>query len=93
MMNKNTSALASSLVVATTSAIVVTYLVSGGWPGLHIALLLAIFVGLWIGFFVMGVWIMFYRADELDRKLPISGAERRRRNRQFYEWLRSQGRR
>jgi hypothetical protein len=36
---------------------------------------------------------MSYRIEELKRKLPISGAEHRRQNRQFYDWLRSRGRR
>jgi len=35
------------------------------------------------GVYILGLWIMSYRIEELKRKLPISGAERRRKNKQF----------
>jgi len=92
MMNKNTTAWSYGAVLATTFAIVVTYLVLGVWPGLHISLILIMFAGLWGGFFITGIWIVRYRSNELNRKLPTSGMEYRRRKREFYEWLRrSQG--
>ena len=93
MMNKSTYARAYGLVLATMFAILVTDLVYGVWPQLHAALLLAMCIILGAGFYILGLWIMSYRIEELKRKLPISGAERRRRNKHFYDWLRSQGRR
>jgi hypothetical protein len=93
MMNKTTTARAYGIVLATMFSILVTDLVFGVWPRLHVVLLLAMCLVLGIGFYVLGIWIMSYRIEELKRKLPISGAERRRRNKQFYDWLRSQGRR
>ncbi len=93
MMNKSTYARAYGFVLATMFAILVTHLVYGVWPQLHAALLLAMCIILGAGFYILGLWIMSYRIEELKRKLPISGAERRRRNKQFYDWLRSQGRR
>jgi hypothetical protein len=92
-MNKTTYARAYGIVLATMFAILVTDLVYGVWPQLHAALLLAMCFILGAGFCIVGLWMMSYRAEELKRKLPISGAERRRRNKQFYDWLRSQGRR
>jgi len=84
MLNKNTSARAYGIVLATVFAIMVTYLAYRIWE--NISLVLLIFTGLWVGFFLTGIWIF-------TREFPISGAERRRRNKQFYDWLRSQGRR
>jgi hypothetical protein len=62
------------------------------WHGKHVALIFLMFIGFWIAFFLLLTGII-QRPDELKRKLPISGAEHRRKNKQFYDWLRSQGRR
>jgi hypothetical protein len=92
MMNKNTSAQAYGAVLATIFASLVTCVVHDIWPGLHFSLILIMFITLWVGFLITGIWIIRYRSDELNRKLPISGTEHRRRKREFYEWLRrSQG--
>jgi hypothetical protein len=93
MMNKDTTARAYGIVLATTFGILITHLIYGVWPQMQGALLLAIGILLGAGFFILGLWIFSYRIDQLRRKLPISGAEHRRRNKQFYDWLRSQGRR
>jgi cell division protein FtsW (lipid II flippase) len=86
MMNKNTTARIYGLVLGTMFAIVVTFVVYHLWRTIPIPLILLMFIGLWAGFFITGLWIF-------NRNFPISGAERRRRNKQFYDWLRSQGRR
>jgi hypothetical protein len=91
MMNKTSTARAYGVVLATMFATLITDLVFGVWPRLHVALLLAMCLVLGVGFYILGVWIISCRAEELKRKLPITGAERRRRNKQFYDWLRSQG--
>jgi len=93
MMNKSTYAKAYGIVLAIVFVILVIDLVFGVWPQLHGALLLAMCIILGAGFYILGLWMMSYRIEELKRKLPISGAERRRRNKQFYDWLRSQERR
>jgi hypothetical protein len=51
-----------------------------------------IFIVVWANLFFATSWF-FSRPDALRRSLPITGAERRRTNKHFYEWLRSQGRR
>ena len=86
MMTKNTAARAYGVVLATMFAILVTFVTRGFWPGMNFPITFVVFVVLWVGFFVTGIWIF-------TREFPISGAERRRRNKQFYDWLRSQGRR
>jgi hypothetical protein len=68
-------------------------MVRGLWHGLHIALTLLLFVGLWIGFYFAGVWASTERRAELERKFPISSKELRRRKKEFFDWLASQGRR
>jgi hypothetical protein len=62
------------------------------WPELHIALSCLVFVFLWIGFYLAGVWTLVDRPAELNRKLPISSQELRRRRKAFYDWLDSRGR-
>jgi hypothetical protein len=91
MMKKDTAARAFGIVLATLFAVGSASLVYRLWHGKHIALIFPIFIGLWIAFFLAASWII-HRPDELKRKLPISGAEHRRKNKQFYDWLRSQGR-
>jgi hypothetical protein len=93
MMNKSTYARAYGIVLATTFAMLVTDLVFGIWPQLHAALLLTMCIILGAGLYILGLWIVSHRIEEIKRKLPTSGAERRRRGKQFYDWLRSQGRR
>jgi hypothetical protein len=88
MMNKDTTALCYGAVLATTFATVVTSLTIGFWHGLQISLILMIFFGFWIGFFITGIWVVRYRSEELDKKLPISATDYRRRKKEFYEWLR-----
>jgi len=86
MMNNSTAARAYGIVLATVFAIVVTFVAYRLFPGMNPSLMFPIFVGFWLGFFLAGVWIF-------TREFPITGAERRRKNKQFYDWLRSQGRR
>lgn len=86
MMNKKTTARVYGTVIATVFAIAVTFVVYGLWRGMPTAMILLMFIGLWVGFFLTGVWVF-------TREFPISSAERHRKNKQFYDWLRSQGRR
>ena len=82
MMNKDTYARAYGLVLAITFAILIANLVFGVWR-LRGALFLAISILMAAGVYVVGLWIMSYRIDELKRKLPVSGAERRRKTGNF----------
>jgi hypothetical protein len=82
---------ASRILFATTGAGLIT-VAFGTWHLLRFELALLIFVVLWIGCYAAGIWVNIRQA-ELDRKFPISSKERSRRTKEFYDWLRSQGRR
>jgi hypothetical protein len=86
MMNKGTAARAYGVILATFFAITVTFIVYRLFPGMNPSLMWPMFIGFWVGFFLTGIWIF-------NREFPVTGAERRGRNKQFYDWLRSQGRR
>jgi hypothetical protein len=86
MMNKSTAARAYGIVLATVFAIVVTFVAYRLFPEMNPSAMVPIFIVFWVGFFLTGVWIF-------TREFPITGAERRRKNKEFYDWLRSQGRR
>jgi hypothetical protein len=92
MMNRDTAGGAFAVVVATFLAIGVTAIAYKTWPQSPVFLTVVIFIVVWANVFFATDWY-FSRPDELKLKLPITGAERRRRSREFYEWLRSQGRR
>jgi len=39
-------------------------------------------------------WLLYFdRPEELQKRIPISSREHRRRKKEFYDWLDSQGRR
>ncbi len=61
------------------------------WFGLHLWSAFSIFIALWIGFYLTGMWVVAERSPELDKKILISSKELRRRKKEFYEWLDSQG--
>jgi hypothetical protein len=82
-----------SVCLATIYATLITGMVYSLWNGLHIGLVLLIFLALWIGFYFTGIWTAVDRPAELNRKFPISSKELHRRKKAFYDWLASQGRR
>jgi hypothetical protein len=84
MMNKKTAALGFGAALATPLAIGAT--AAAYKAQLHVLPILMIFIVVWAGVFKTVVWTFM-------RKLPVTSAERRRRNREFYDWLGSQGRR
>jgi hypothetical protein len=92
MIKRDTATRAFGIVCATPLAIGSALVVYRLWHGEHVALIFLLFIGFWISFFLLLTGIV-QRPVELKRKLPISGAEHRRKNKQFYDWLRSQGRR
>jgi hypothetical protein len=74
------------VLLATMYATLVTGIIYGlsrpplGW-------VFVLFVALWIGFYFAGVWAAVDRPAELNRKLPLSSKELRRRKKEFYDWL------
>jgi hypothetical protein len=63
------------------------------WPNLNVFLLAFIFVGLLVGGYAAGYWVSFERPKELAKKIAINSKELRRRKKEFFDWLASQGRR
>jgi len=68
----------------------VVYGVAGG---LRRGVVILVFLAMWIGIYLAGVWAAVDRPAELNRKLPTSSKELRRQKKSFYDWLASQGRR
>ena len=92
MIGKENLGRVTSICVATAYATFATLIVYGIWGGLRIALVLSIFVVFWAAFYFMGIWITVERPAELEKKIPFTGKELRRRKNAFYEWLASKGR-
>jgi 1,4-dihydroxy-2-naphthoate octaprenyltransferase len=89
MMGRKRSEQIFGALFATTYAALIT---GGLSHQLRIATLLSVFAASWIVIYFVGVWIE-RRREDLDKKIPVSGKELRRRRKQFYDWLASQGRR
>jgi len=49
--------------------------------------LLIVFFLLWFLFSFVWRWVFFERGPELDRKIPVSSKELRRRNKEFFDDL------
>jgi len=79
--------------LATIYSTLITGMTYGFSGGLRFGLVLSIFIGLWIAIYFAGVWVAVDRPAELNRKFPFSSKELRRRKKEFYDWLASQGRR
>ncbi len=65
---------------------------SGLWPRIGMWPSAVILGSAVIGFYFAGKWY-FERPSELDKRIPISGEERRRREKEFFDSLASRGRR
>lgn len=92
MISKENSGRAYGVVLAAIYATLITVTVHDVWPRLHIALAL-LFIGLFVGIYFTGLWMLVYRPAELDKKFPLSSKELRRRKKEFYAWLDSLGHR
>ena len=92
MIGKRNIGRSYGVLMATIYATLVTGIIYGLWR-LPIGWTLFVFVALWIGFYFTGVWAAVDRPAELNRKLPVSSKELRRRKKEFYDWLGTRGRR
>jgi len=76
-------------------AITALFPVSVAWNldrNLPLIAVLAVYVGSAV--LVSFAWRLYFdRPEELRKRLPISSKEHRRRKKEFYDWLDSQGRR
>jgi hypothetical protein len=93
MIDEKTSGRLYGVCLAAVYGTLITGVILELWHSLRIASVVLIFVALWIAFYFTGVWVAVERPAELNGKLPLSGRERRRRKKEFYDWLASQRRR
>ena len=77
MIGKNNIGRFYGVCLATLYAALATGIVYDLWRGVHIAVVLLIFVVLWTGFYFTGIWVAVDRPDELNRKFPLSSKELR----------------
>ena len=74
-----------------TTGIFPVVIVLRSYPDLPHSLVLLIY-GLSAIFLTVAWRLLFERPSELDKQIPISSKELRRRKKTFYDWLNSQGR-
>jgi hypothetical protein len=76
-----------SLMYAIGSAGLTTAAIWPLYPTFRPRAMLLIFVGFCVVFFFVWNWVFYERPAELDKKLPISSRELRRRKKEFYDSL------
>ena len=57
-------------------------------PQVRFGLLVLLFIALWAVFVLAWHWLVFVRLEELDKKIPLSSNELRRRKKEFFDSLR-----
>jgi hypothetical protein len=60
------------------------------WPDMSIWVLVLLLAAFFVGFYFAGVWV--HVRNEQNKKLPTNSKELRRRTKEFYDSLDSQGR-
>src|SRR5579863_4466475 len=68
-------------------AIFLTIVIGGFNPALKPGAFFLIFAGAYCAAYFVWNWIFFERTAELDKKLPITSKELRRRTKEFYDNL------
>ena len=56
-------------------------------PNVRPLFLLVIFIAMWLLFRVVWGWVFFQRCAELDRKIPVSSKELRKRKKEYFDSL------
>jgi hypothetical protein len=69
------------------AATLLTVLIRSMNPGLRPGAVFVIFLGACIACYLVWNWIFFERAAELEKRIPISSKELRRRTKEFYDNL------
>jgi hypothetical protein len=76
-----------SSMYAMASAVLATIAILPFYPALRPRSVLLIFVGLCVVFYFVWIWVFYERPAELEKKVPISSKELRRRKKEFYDSL------
>jgi len=75
-----------------TAAVFGTFMMAGFhsyWPDMSIWVLVFLSAAFFVAFYFAGLWVHVRNAQ--NKKLPTNSTELRRRTKQFYDWLDSQG--
>jgi hypothetical protein len=91
MIDKKTIGTLLGVCYAAVFGAIVTVGIHGYWPHMSVGVLLLSSVALFVGFYFTGRWIAV--RNEQNKKLTTSVKELRRRSKEFYDWLDSQGHR
>jgi uncharacterized iron-regulated membrane protein len=59
------------------------------WPDMSIWVLVLLSAGFFVAFYFAGLWV--HVRNEQNKKLPTNSRELRRKTKEFYDWLDSQG--
>jgi hypothetical protein len=87
MFSKNTSGRLYGACLAVVYVCLVVAAVNGLWSRIGAWPTAILLLALGLGFYLAGVWAFLDRPVELDRKIPVSSKELRRRKKEFYDWL------
>jgi len=91
MIDKKTIGTLLGVCYAAVFGAIVTVGIHGYWPHMSVGVLLLSSAALFVGFYFTGRWIAV--RNEQNKKLTTSVKELRRRSKEFYDWLDSQGHR
>jgi len=67
-----------------------TFAIHAYWPDMRAAVFLPVSGAVFVAFYIVGMWVGV--RNEQNKKLPTSSKELRRRTKEFYDSLDSQGR-
>jgi hypothetical protein len=69
------------------SAVLTVVAIEPIYPAIRPRSLLIVFFLLWILFSFVWRWVFFERSAELDKKIPVSSKELRKRKKEFFDSL------
>jgi hypothetical protein len=90
MIGKKSIARIAGVLYAAVFGSLITFGIYAHWSNVSIALLVPLAAVVFVAFYFVGRWIEV--RSELNKKLPTSGKELRRRTKEFYDSLDSQER-
>ena len=93
MFSRHTVSRLYGICLAVAYVCLVAVAFNGLWHRIGTWLTAILLIVLGVGFYFAGVWASLDRPAELQRKMPITSKELRRRKNEFYDWLAKQGRR
>ena len=90
MIGKKSIARISGVLYAAVFGSLITFGIHAHWSSMSTALLIPLSAAVFVAFYFVGRWIEL--SSELNKKLPTSSKELRRRTKEFYDSLDSEER-